>query len=232
MRDVVVVMPALNEIENLRWLLPEIRNALDQITRNYEVAVVLSRDANPSDVSEIQSLGGVALFRTPGNSFGDAIRTGIIQYNSKTKYLVTMDADGSHSPLSLSKLICAAEETGADIVVASRYTKGGTSANSIVLRLMSRTLNYVFRVVLRLKIDDVSTNFKVYRAIELKGIHLSCKNFDIIEELLLALKKQKKNLKVVEVPDHFYERKFGNSKRKLGPYIMSYVVTLIRMQFK
>jgi dolichol-phosphate mannosyltransferase len=95
---------------------------------------------------------------------------------------------------------------------------------------MSRFLNLGYSLVLGLKIQDVSTNFKLYRSSALLVEELQCENFDIVEEILARALRAKKGLKVVEVPDHFFERKAGESKRKLGPFIASYLLTLYRLR--
>ena len=95
---------------------------------------------------------------------------------------------------------------------------------------MSRLLNLGYSLVLGLKIKDVSTNFKLYRSSALLVDELQCENFDIVEEILARALRAKKGLKVVEVPDHFFERKAGESKRKLGPFIASYLLTLYRLR--
>ena len=66
----------------------------------------------------------------------------------------------------------------------------------------------------------------------MKAITLTCDNFDIVEELLFRVHQHvgKEGFRLHEVPDYFHERELGTSKRQLGPFIASYLVTLARLR--
>jgi dolichol-phosphate mannosyltransferase len=231
-----IVIPAYDELENLKWLLPQIHSVLrDFDLLRYEIIVVLPAGPfgnEPIDEElQIRGLGATVIRRRPGNSFGDALRTGFELVDDQVDYVVTLDADGSHRPSTIVSLLENAQN--ASVVVASRYIDGGSSENGAILRFMSKTLNVVFSVVLGVKCRDVSTNFKLYSAKTLKPLRLSCQNFDIIEEILLEIKLALgKDFRLVEVPDHFAARRSGISKRRLGPFIATYVLTLVRLRMR
>jgi dolichol-phosphate mannosyltransferase len=151
----------------------------------------------------------------------------------KPKYIIVMDADGSHNPNTIPRLLAKIEESGATVVVASRYIKGGGSANSLILRIMSRVLNRVYSIVLGINAQDVSNNYKIYRAEALRNIQLKCSNFDVVEEILLEMKRQQgSDFIIEEIPDFFQERNSGRSKRNLFLFMISYGVTLIRLRLR
>jgi dolichol-phosphate mannosyltransferase len=231
-KEVTVLIPAIDELENLMWLIPEVRASLENVTHDFEIVVILSNEAPLEELNAVAQLGATPLIRFPTNSFGDAIRSGIYKYRETSKYILTMDADGSHSPLSLPRIVHAGRENDADVVIASRYTKGGSSDNALYLRVMSKILNYLFRLVIGIKVMDISTNYKLYNSRIFQGMELTCRNFDVIEEILLFVKFKSDNPLILEIPDHFHERKFGVSKRTLGPFILSYILTLIRMRIR
>lgn len=224
-----VLIPAYQEIVNLRWLLPRVISNLPK-SIDAGVVVVVERDCDEETRKEITDLGATVLVRAPTDSFGDAMRTGLAWCAKKSPWVLVMDADGSHDPASIPILVSVAEEDSADIAIASRYVPGGGSDNSFALYWMSRLLNFGYSVMLGMKIKDVSTNFKLYRSRVLAVDELQCENFDVVEEIIARALAANKNLKVVEVPDHFYERKAGESKRQLGPFIASYLVTLYRLR--
>ena len=143
-----------------------------------------------------------------------------------------MDADGSHSPSTIPRLLNAIIDDNSDVVIASRYVLGGSSANTKVLQAMSRLLNITYSLVLGIDAKDISTNYKIYRGALIQGVELRCNNFDIVEELLLELKRKTGNkLRIQEVPDYFAIRMFGHSKRNLLRFIFSYTFTLFRLRF-
>ena len=111
--------------------------------------------------------------RKAKNGLSSAILNGIQESSGNT--IVVMDSDFSHPPSIIPKLIDAIKQTRCDIAIASRYVHGGSTDNSIVLRAMSKILNYTFALVLGLKIKDISTNFKIYKRELLSDSKLVCK---------------------------------------------------------
>ncbi len=140
-----------------------------------------------------------------------------------------MDADGSHSPEFVHYLYGYKDDY--DIVMASRYINGGSTDNNGILIFMSHVTNIIYSVVLNLNYKDISNSFKLYRTSLLKERKLKCRNFDIIEEALYKIRKSHKDLKVIEIPYSFKERMFGHTKRKLVRFVISYLVTIVRLRF-
>jgi dolichol-phosphate mannosyltransferase len=230
--SISLVIPAFDELDNLRVLLPEIHDLRPRLADvTLETFVIVATGASSHEVAEIESLGATVVKRGPTDSFGDAIRTGIKSVAPDSDFVVFMDADGSHSPARIPDLVHALK--GADVVVASRYVAGGTSDNGLVLKAMSLALNRAYSLVLGIRCRDVSTNFKLYRASDLRRIRLACDNFDIVEEILVRVQdlKTPRRLRIVEIPDHFAQRRSGVTKRRLGPYIASYLWTLGKLRF-
>ena len=232
MTKLSIVIPAYDELPNLRRLLPRIRAVLDASPVSLgEVLVVVRTHADPDGDAEIRDLGAVPVRRTPGDSFGDAIRTGLAAVPVDRDLVLTMDADGSHDPDRIPLMLAHAE--GAHVVVASRYVAGGRSDNSAPLKAMSRALNRAYSLVLGIDCRDVSTNFKLYRREDVERVRLSCAAFDIVEELLIQVARlHPDDFRIVEVPDHFRERELGETKRQLGPFIAAYLATLVRLRWQ
>ena len=225
-----VVLPAYGELENLRGLIPSIRLVTQQVCRS-EILVVLPTVTESSEIREIEMLGARVIIRSPSDSFGDALRSGFLAVGSTSNYVITMDADGSHDPSRIPEMMAVSDQ--ADVVVASRYIRGGKTDNSFFLRTMSQALNLAFRITLQIKCRDVSTNFKRYRASDIRELEVTSRDFDVVEEILFRIKiKHGKEFVVAEVPDHFRERQFGTTKRKLGPFVISYITTLIKLRWR
>lgn len=227
-----IIIPAFDELPNLRELIPRIHTTIEELPNFMtEILVVLPTIATALEEEEIGVLGARVVIREPGDSFGDAIRCGISSLSAESRYVIVMDADGSHDPSTIPRLLSARH--GAHVVVASRYTPGGTTDNSIILRAMSRVLNFSFSVVLGIQCRDVSTNYKLYIRSDLDQLKLSCMDFDIVEEILYGIKSlHEKAFVVREVPDHFYARNHGVTKRRLGLFIASYLSTLVRLRWQ
>lgn len=218
-------MPAYEEAENLRLLLPLLHQVARSLTPSYEILVVdteVPRDKTPEVCRENNAL---YFARTGGPHYGDAIRT--ILREAQGKYVVMMDADGSHHPRFLPQLWSFREEY--DLVIASRYIRGGKTENPFILIFLSLMVNLVFRLVLQLNCYDVSNSFRLYSGADLRALKLECDNFDIVEEILVKLNAGDHPLRLKEVPFTFEKRKEGKTKRNLLVFALGYLKTLYKL---
>ncbi len=218
-------MPAYEEADNLRLILPVLHQTARSLTPSYEILVVdteTPRDATP-DVCRENKVNYVV--RTGGSHYGDAIRT--ILREARGKYIVIMDADGSHPPRFLPELWIFREEY--DLVIASRYVRGGKTENPFILIFLSLMVNIAFRIVLRLDCYDVSNSFRLYRGDELRALQLDCDNFDVVEEILVKLNAGNRPLRLKEVPFTFEKRRKGKTKRDLLAFALGYLETLYKL---
>jgi dolichol-phosphate mannosyltransferase len=129
------------------------------------------------------------------------------------RYLLEMDADFSHDPKYVPKLLEAAEK-GADLVLGSRYVPGGGTINwGIVRQIVSRGGSLYARSILGIPVRDLTGGFKcfnrqVLQSIELSAVHSSGYAFQIE----LTYRAIKKGFTVQEIPIVFEERRVGQSK--------------------
>ena len=224
--ELSIVLPSFEEEENLRILLPKIREVITKIGCNFEILVVDTMLPMDKTKNVCKKNKAVYLNRKITNSFGNAVRMGI--NSASGKYIIFMDADGSHSPQTISRLY--SERDSYDVVIASRYVKKGSTENNFFLVLMSRIVNFTYSAVLRLPCKDVSNSFKLYNSNHLKKLTLRCENFDIVEEMLFKLIKENEKLKVKEIPFTFKQRLYGKTKRNLFVFIATYIFTIIKLR--
>jgi len=220
-----VVLPAYEEADNLRWLLPELKKQMQGVGAETEIIVVdaeVPRDATPA---VCEAMGVTCLPRKGGALYSHALKTGIAV--SKGDWVLCMDADGSHSPDFLPVMWNARDK--ADLIVASRYVSGGSTENPALLIFLSYMVNVVFRLVLGIRCRDLSNSFRLYRGDTLRALELDCRNFDIIEEILLKLSLRNPNFTILELPFTFKTRKEGRTKRDLWAFGLGYLGTLKRL---
>lgn len=219
------MLPAYEEAANLEILLPKLHAVAQTLASSHEILVVDTespRDATPQVCQQHQAR---YVARRGGNLYGHAIRTALAEVRGR--YVVFMDADGSHNPSFLPGLWRHREAF--DLVIASRYVSGGKTENPAVLIFLSHVVNYVFRFVLGLKCFDVSNSFRLYRGDELRKLKLKCNHFDIVEEILVKLVFARRDYQIKEVPIVFEKRKAGQTKRNLFTFAIGYFVTLVRL---
>jgi dolichol-phosphate mannosyltransferase len=142
--------------------------------------------------------------------------------------IVEMDADGSHQPEQLPALLSAVED-GADLVIGSRWVRGGSVVNWPFYRqLISRTGSTYARLMLGLGLRDITAGYRAFRRTTLEKL-----DFDSIEskgygfQVDLAWRVAKMGLSVVEVPVTFVERELGSSKMS-GNIVVEAMINVTR----
>jgi dolichol-phosphate mannosyltransferase len=219
--DLTVLIPVLNERDNVAALLPRLGRTLEQLACSSEVLLV---DGGSQDgtVEAARSLGAQVLTqRAPG--YGAALREGFAAASGD--FVLTLDADLSHDPDFIVKLWRARHV--ADIVIASRYVKGGVAYTSWHRKALSGVLNRFFAIGLGLPVRDLSSGFRLYRAPVLAGLALDGKNFDILEEALV--KAYAAGWRVVEIPFTYYPRDRGSSHARIVRFGMALLGAFVRL---
>ena len=218
-----VVLLAYKEAENLKVLFPQIKENLEKCKEEYEILVIDT--AEPLDnTKEVREEYGARYINQEEPYFAGAFRTGI-KYASMDKFLI-LDSDGSHPPKFIPDIYHKFVSEKCDVVIGSRYVAGGVTNDSKSSQVMSKILNTTFRIFLGIKAKDISTDYRLYDTKQLKEVNLKCNNYDVLQEVLLKLRLNNKKLKIGESPISFSKRMYGESKRQLLKFIISYMKTL------
>jgi len=205
--DVSVILPVVNEAENLSALIPKLIALLDRERLTYEIVVV---DGPSSDgTRETAEALGARVIAERRRGYAGALETGIAE--ARGDYLLTLDADQSHDPDFIVEMWRA--RTRADIVIASRYALGGAAHSGFVRRSTSWLLNAVLRRMLSMPVRDLSSGYRLYRREVLANLELTATNFEVVEEILV--KAYASGFSVVEVPFTYFPRGAGRSHAKL-----------------
>lgn len=220
-----IIIPSFNEEKNLFHLLPELKAVLDSTAIEYEIITVDAK-ASEDNTEEICKIHSAHYIRQKKEGYGDAFRTGIAA--AKNDLILVVDADNSQDISKIPEMYKAAA-AGADVVIGSRYVKGGKTSDPPVNIFMSKVLNTAYSLILGLKQKDISTDFRIYNAEKLREITTVCKNFDIIEETLFLLKKSFPDINITEIPINYSQRREGRSKRRLIKFITDYIRLLVRL---
>lgn len=224
-----VVLLAYQEEENLTVLLPKIIEVLQDMQTEYEILIVDS----PKSTDDTKHLAekyhaGYMIQDYPG--YGGAFRTGV--EHVKMSHTLFLDSDGSHNPETIPA-ICAKYREGYDMVIGSRYVKGGVSNDAKTSYIMSKILNTTMRIIIGVKAKDISTSYRLYDSRQLKQVELIRENYDVLQEVILKQKinkrKQGQKFRIGEVPIVFNKRMYGTSKRQLLKFIRSYIVSVFML---
>jgi len=213
----LVVIPTYNELESLPVVVAAVRSAAP------EVDLLIADDNSPDGTGAVANELAAAdqhvnvLHRPGKQGLGAAYLDGFA-WGMERGYdvLVEMDADGSHRPEDLPRLLAAVP--GADLVIGSRWVNGGQVENWPRSReLLSRGGNTYTRVMLGMPVHDATAGFRAFRRSTLEAIDLDtvesqgyCFQVDLTRRVVAA------GLTVKEIPIVFVERRLGDSKMSRG----------------
>ena len=213
----LVVLPTYNEAGNLERL---VRAVLQQVPA---ARVLVVDDNSPDGTGQIADrlaaeLPEVSVLHRPlKEGLGRAYLAGFERaLASDADLIVEMDADFSHDPGDLPRLVAAAEH--ADVVLGSRYVKGGGVVDwGLFRRMLSRGGSFYSRVVLGVGVRDLTGGFKCFRREALERIATpEVRANGYAFQIELTYRAIRAGLRVVEVPIVFRERALGRSKMTPG----------------
>ena len=209
-----IVVPTYNEAVNLEPLLGGIRTAAP------DARVLVVDDSSPDGTGELADAlaardGNVEVLHRPGkaglglayvNGFAHTLRGG-------ARYVVEMDADLSHDPRDVPRLLERAR-AGADLVLGSRYVEGGGVEDwDLLRRVLSRGGCRYARTMLGVGIRDLTGGFKCFRAATLEAIRYeTVRSQGYAFQVELTYRALARGLRVEELPITFRERTAGESK--------------------
>ena len=218
--EISIVLPTYNEAENIKELIPQLKKEFPKA----EILVV--DDSSPDGTAKVaKSLGVRVIVRKKKEGIGAALAEGYRK--AKGGIIMSMDADGSISVESVRILLKKLQKY--DLVVGSRYSKGGSPSGRKLQKIISALGNKAIKIMCRLPVDDVSLNFKTFRKESLKFFKFNEKTNVIGIEMILDAKPNK--LRIGQMPVIFSERHYGASKTKLPKLIPLYLSFFMRRIF-
>jgi len=209
----VMVVPTYNESQNLEWIVGRLRAAQPGVD------VLVVDDNSPDGTGGIADRLAAAdpavtvVHRTEKAGLGAAYLHGFdVALRAGYDVIGEMDADGSHQPEQLPALLDGAEH--ADVVIGSRWVRGGTVVNwPMSRRVLSVGGNVYVRVMLGMSVHDATGGYRVYRASALHQMDLhSVESQGYGFQVDMTWRAVRSGLDVVEVPIEFVEREHGVSK--------------------
>jgi dolichol-phosphate mannosyltransferase len=221
----VVIIPTYNERDNL----PRLADALLRVA---DIQVLVVDDNSPDRTGDLAdgiaaaSAGRVAVIHRSGpRGFGRSYIEGMFRaIESNASFVCQMDADLSHNPADIPRLLDRAES--ADLVIGSRYVPGGRIENWPMRRvLLSAFANYYARAVSGLPIHDCTSGFRCWRREMLRRLPLErITSNGYAFQVELAWEAVTAGFRVAEVPITFVERQLGSSKLSVRMMVESAVL--------
>ena len=209
----VMVIPTYDESENIEWIVKRLRAAQPGVD------VMIVDDNSPDGTGAIadrlasEDDAITVVHRTEKAGLGAAYLNGFdVALAAGYDVIGEMDADGSHQPEQLERLIDALRDS--DLVIGSRYVPGGSVVNWPLRRLfLSRGANLYVRLLLGIKVKDATAGYRLFRRATLEAIDLgSVRSTGYVFQTDLAYRTVSRGMRLTEVPIEFIERERGDSK--------------------
>ena len=235
MKDVLIIIPTYNEIEN-------IENIIISTINLYPTINILVVDDNSPDltfkkVEQLKLKFKDQLFllkRLEKEGLGTAYVAGFKwALKNKFNYLFEMDADFSHNPKDIKRILEPMLENNYDVSIGSRYIKGINVVNWPLSRIiLSYCASLYVQLITRMNIKDSTSGYICYKKSVLESIDLDNIKFTgYAFQIEMKYKSYLKNFKIIEVPIIFSDRLFGVSKLN-GSIISEAIFGVIAMRIK
>jgi dolichol-phosphate mannosyltransferase len=226
---VVIVTPTYNEKENIKKLIPKI---LAQKISGVKFKVIVVDDNSPDETAKVaKQFRNVQVISRPAKlGLGSAYVTGFGEaIKQKADIIFSMDADLSHDVYYIKDFINAIN-VGADVVIGSRYVKGGGTNWPISRKIISGGANTLAKTILGVPAKDLTSGYRCYKSSILKKAlnrEFKSTSYSFLEEMIYYCHLEK--AKILEVPIFFKDRTIGKSKlRKME--IVKFPFTLLRLR--
>ncbi len=214
--EVGIILPTYREAANIARLIDDIESL------KLDASLLVIDDSSPDGTADIiiqqqKKYPNIILYNRPKKSgLGTAITDGFKYYLSTPnppRYVFTMDADYSHNPHDMPKLLSTIKENNCGIVIGSRYAKGGKIVGwPLTRKIVSKTANAIARTSLGLKLRDCTAGFRCYSTEFLKEA-IDCLHSQTYEIQIETVRQAAlRHIDVKETPVLFVNRKRGKSK--------------------
>ena len=224
-----IVIPAYNEEESIAETIDQIEEAFSKVNIDHEIYVV-NDNSKDRTLQVLETLAQKYPALTYGtnlgpNGFGYAVRYGLERYSGDC--VAVMMADLSDSPYDLIRYYTTMIEGNYDCVFGSRFIKGGKVIDyPWVKKIMNRIANLIIRIVMRIKYNDTTNAFKLYKREVIDGVKpILSPHFNLTIEL--PLKAIIRGYSYTVVPNSWTNRKYGESKLKIKEMGSRYFFILV-----
>ncbi len=215
---VTILLPAYNEAEIITKSLTILCDSISALDKKYNLDILIVNDGSEDATGELaeelaQSHTNISVHHNKVNqNLGGALRSGF--KHAKGEYIVVLDIDLSFGPDNVEKLMDAAIDQDADIVIASPYMKGGKTTNIPFHRLLlSKTLNKLMRWTSGIDIHSFTGMARAYKKEFLDTLNLKTNTYSINPEILQKARILKG--RIIEVPsnlDWTFQLEYGTNR--------------------
>ena len=220
-KDLCIIIPTKNEAATVGEIINDCKQYTDKI--------IVSDGHSTDKTRDIAEKLNVKVITDPGKGKGSGIRAAI-EHISDEDIVVFIDADGSHDPGDIPRLVKPIQDGKADHVTGSRLIGGSSELHGGFDEFMrlagSSFITFCINHRFKVRLSDSQNGFRAIRGAVLKDLDLK-ENITTIEQEMI-IKTLKKKYIMAEVPTHEHKRKYGESSIKMRKIFFKYVYSFIK----
>ncbi|MFI5360582.1 MAG: glycosyltransferase [Elusimicrobiota bacterium] len=220
--ELSVVLPTLDESNGLRLILPRLKALFEKLGVRGEIVVM--EGGSTDDTAAVAAAHGARVVRQKGRGFGSAVREGLRE--ARAERVILMDADGSHAPEAIESFW--ARRGDAELIIGSRFCRGGSARMPMTRQVLSRALNQVSRRLLDLPVRESSSGFRLYHGPSARAVPSNATDFSVQQDLMVGILAA--GGRVIELPMHYAPRVGGESKANAWKLAPAYARLLLRLK--
>jgi len=228
-----VVISALNEEKTVTSVITRVLEVFDKHKINGEIVFLNNHSTDKTGeladkiARKDKRVNVIQRYDRPNKDLGSSLKEGFA--NAKGEFVIILDCDLSHDPEEIPNLLKHKDE--ADIIIGSRFVKGGKADMAFKRTIISRTYNTVAKLLIGLNVNDITTGFKLYRKKMLDELQLESNGFGLHVEI--PIKAHLKGYTAMEVPI-YYKRSDKKSTLNYKKQFKSYskpILEGLKMRF-
>ncbi len=206
-----IIIPAKDEAENLKSLLPKLKKSLSSLKNKYRFEIIVVCDNCLDDTEKVaKCMGVVTLRRTKDPGKSKALCDGF--HKAKGDILVMMDADLSHLPEELHLMLKPLKHKSVGLVIGSREM-GKSDDATIIRRFGGLMFSFWFNLLFKTKLTDAINGYKAFRREIFDKYEYTATGYAI--EIELVANTLRSGLKIIEIPSYEARREKGVAKSKI-----------------
>jgi dolichol-phosphate mannosyltransferase len=232
---IVCIIPSYKEKGNLEELTLRLASVLNKLHLEYNILYVIQTNDGSIKLlnrlkNKIPELKYIYFEKPLG--IGLAYKKGFEKTEKKFSHILTLDGDLNHNPSDIPFFIKALLQKNADIIIGSRYIKGGQfNDKRIWKKIISYLTNRLLTLIIKIKVRDISSGFRLMKREVIDTVYSKLQESGYPSYMELILRAKSEGFKIYEIPITYTPRKWGKSKMSIFKTFTDYLLFLPKVLF-
>jgi dolichol-phosphate mannosyltransferase len=232
---IVCIIPSYKEKGNLEELTMRLASVFNKLHLEFNILYVIQTNDGSTKLldrlkNKIPELKYIYFEKPLG--IGLAYKKGFEKAGKKFSHILTLDGDLNHNPSDIPFFIKALQQKNADIIIGSRYIKGGQfNDKRLWKKIISYLTNRLLTLIIKIKVCDISSGFRLMKREVIDTVYSKLQESGYPSYMELILRAKSEGFKIYEIPITYTPRKWGKSKMSIFKTFTDYLLFLPKVLF-